>query len=161
MQQNLIESRGGSLNFENASIAASTVANFINRVNVANKVNYVIDGKFYHAVVVNNQGFSSGHTALANNQVCVFALWADTDGAYSTTQGPIVDSELVDDGKAVVPLPDVVSTKALIGLVKVKAGVGATFTPSTTNFNATNINATFVSTFAMPVKPFTTTTTAA
>ena len=161
MHQNLVGSRGGNLNFENASLATSTVANSANRVNVANKVNYVINGKFYHAVVVNNQALSSGHTALVNNQACVFALWADSSGAYSTTQGPIVDSEAVEDGKIVLPLPDVVDTKALIGLIKVKAGVATTFTPGTTAFNATNVNTTFVNTFSMPSTPFTDTVTAA
>jgi len=156
MQENLIEARGGNLNFENASIAGSSVT--ANRINIANKVNYVIDGKYYHAVVINNQAMSAGHTTFANNKACVFALWADTAGAYSTTQGEIVDSEEVDDGKRVVPLPDVVTTKALIGLIKVKAGVAATFTPTDTAFNATNINATFYSTFSMPTQPFTSTT---
>ncbi len=158
MQENLIEARGGNLNFENASLATSSVA--ANRINVANKVNYVIDGKFYHGLVVNNQALSAGHTTFLNNQVCVFALWADTAGAYSTTQGEIVSSEEVEDGKRVVPLPDVVTTKALIGLVKVKAGVAATFTPTDTAFNATNVNSTFYNTLSMPSKPFTTTVNA-
>jgi hypothetical protein len=158
MHQNLVGSRGGSLNFENASLATSTVANSANRVNVANKVAYVIDGKFYAAALVNNQALSSGHTALVNNQVCVFALWADTSAAFSTTQGPIVDSEAVEDGNLAVPLPDVVSTKALIGLIKVKAGVATTFTPGTTAFNATNVNTTYYNTVHMPSTPFASTT---
>ena len=94
MDQNIIGSHGGNLNFENASLATSAVT--ANRVNVANKVNYVIDGKFYHGLVVNNQALSSGHTAFLNNQACVFALWADTAGAYSSTQGAIVDSLAVE-----------------------------------------------------------------
>lgn len=156
MDQNLIGSHGGNLNFENASLATSSVT--ANRINVANKVNYVIDGKFYHGLVVNNQALSAGHTAYTNNKVSVFALWADTSGAYSTTQGEIVSSEEVEQGKRTVPLPDVVDTKALIGLVKVKAGVNATFTPTDTAFNATNINSTFYNTVQMPSKPFTSTT---
>lgn len=161
MQQNLTESRGGNLSFGNASLAASTVANFINRINVANQVHYVNDGKFLRVVAVNNQSFSTGHTDLVNNKVCVFALWADGSAALSTTQGEIVSSEEVEQGKRVVPLPDVVASKTLIGLVKVKAGVGATFTPSSTNFNATNINAVFYNIATMPSKPFTSTVNAA
>ena len=156
MDQNIIGSHGGNLNFENASLATSAVT--ANRVNVANKVNYVIDGKFYHGLVINNQAMSSGHTAFANNQACVFAIWADTAGAYSSTQGAIVDSQAVEQGKLAVPLPDVVDTKCLIGLIKVKAGVSATFTPTDTAFNATNINSVFYNTVQMPSKPFTSTT---
>ena len=159
MDENLIGSRGGSLNFDNAALATSTVV--ANLVNVANKVAYIVGGKFYAAPVVNNQALTAGHTALAANQACVFALWANTSGAYSTTQGEVVDSQAVEQGKRSLPLPDVVDTKALIGLIKVKAGVGATFTPGTTAFNATNVNTTFVNTFAMPVRPFTDTVTAA
>ena len=159
MDQNLIGSHGGSLNFENASLATSTVT--ANHVNVANKVNYVIDGKFYHATVSNDLALSAGHTALVNNQACVFALWANNTGVYSTTQGEIVDSQAVEQGRRTLPLPDVVDTKALIGLIKVKAGVATTFTPTSTAFNATNVNTTFVNTLSMPSKPFTDTVTAA
>ena|SRR3990172_11966234 len=159
MKANLVGSHGGSLNFDNAALATSTVV--ANLVNVANKVSYVINGKFYAATLINNQALTAGHTAFANNHAAVFALWADTAGAYSTTQGEIVDSKEVEDGKRSLPLPDVVTTKALIGLVKVKAGVGATFTPGTTAFNATNVNTTFVNTFTMPASPFTDTVTAA
>ena len=159
MKANLVGSHGGSLNFDNAALATSTV--MANRVNVANKVSYVINGKFYAATLVNNHALSAGHTALVNNQACVFGLWADTSGAYSTTQGEIVDSQAVEQGKRSLPLPNVVTTKALIGLIKVKAGVATTFTPTDTAFNATNVNTTFVNTFTMPASPFTSTVTAA
>ena len=157
MDQNLIGSRGGNLNFENASLATSSVT--ANSVNVANKVNYVIDGRYSHGLVINNQALSAGHTAFSNNNVCVFAFWANNTGVYSTTQGAIVSSQDVENGKTAVPLPDVVDAKALIGLIKVKAGVAATFTPTDTAFNATNINTIFYNTVQMPSKGFTTTTT--
>src|SRR3990167_7892426 len=153
MKANLFESHGGNLNFENASLATSTVT--ANHVNVANKVNYVIDGKFYHATVNNDLALSAGHTALVNNQACVFALWANNTGVFSTTQGAIVNSKEVEDDILALPLPDLVENLALIGLIKVKAGVGTTFTPTTTAFNATNVNTTFINTLTMPSKPFT------
>jgi hypothetical protein len=159
MDQNLIGSRGGSLNFTNAALATSTVV--ANLVNVANKVNFCIGGKLFAGLVINNQAMSAGHTAIANNQVCVFGVWANNTGVYSTTQGAIVSSEEVSSGRTVVPLPELVSNKALIGLIKVKAGVVTTFTPGTTNFNATNVNTTFINVATHPVVPFTTTTTAA
>jgi hypothetical protein len=161
MDQNLVGSRGGSINFSNAALAQASMAGAYNTFNVANKVSYVIDGKFYAAAISTNQVMSAGHTAIANNQAVVFGVWANNTGVFSTTQGDIVDSKEVEDGKRSLSLPDLVSNKALIGLIKVKAGVLATFTPGTTNFNATNINTTFVNVGTSPVTPFTTTVTAA
>jgi len=88
-------------------------------------------------------------------------VWENNTGIVSTTQGEIVNSQDVEGGRRELPLPELVSNKCLIGLIKVKAGVAATFTPGTTNFNETNINTTFINVGTPPVTPFTTTTTAA
>jgi len=161
MDQNLIGSHGGTLNLDNAALAQASVAGAYNTFNVANKVSYVIDGKFYAAAVSTNQVMSAGHTAISNNQAVVFGVWENNTGIVSTTQGEIVNSQDVEDGRRELPLPELVSNKCLIGLIKVKAGVAATFTPGTTNFNETNINTTFINVGTPPVTPFTTTTTAA
>ena len=161
MDQNLYGSRGGTICFENAALAQASMAGAYNTFNVANKVSYTIDGKWFAAAVSTNQVMSAGHTAISNNQAVVFGVWENNTGIVSTTQGEIVSSQEVEQGKRSLPLPDLVDNKCLIGLIKVKAGVAATFTPGTTNFNATNINTTFVNVGTAPVKPFTDTVTAA
>lgn len=156
MQDNIVGARGGCINFSRAglglAIAGCVAGDFVQN----NVVNYTIDGQWNQLAASNNRTFSAGSTAFLNNNICLFALWVSANNVFSTTQGKIVASTdaLSTGGKVVVPYPDLISNAALIGLIKVKAGVNATFTPSTTNLNATNITATFVECSVMPTVPF-------
>lgn len=156
MQDNIVGARGGCINFSRAglglAIAGCVAGDFVQN----NVINHIIDGRWNQLAASNNRTFSAGSTAFANNNICLFALWVAENNVFSTTQGKVVASvqALSTGGQLVVPYPDVIANAALIGLIKVKAGVLATFTPSTTNLNATNITATFIDCATMPTIPF-------
>lgn len=154
MQDNIVGARGGCINFSRAglglAIAGCVAGDFVQN----NVINYTIDGRWNQLAASNNRTFSSGSTAFSNNNVCLFAVWVAENNTFQTTQGKIVATADTAAGKTVVPYPDVISGAALIGLIKIKAGVSATFTPSTTNLNATNITATFIDCSVMPTAPF-------
>lgn len=156
MDTNTVGDRGGNICYSRAglglAIAGCVAGDFV----INNAVNYTIDGAFNQLAPSNNRTFSAGHTALVNNQTCVFAVWVSANNVFSTTQGKIVASTdaLSTGGKTVVPMPDVISGAALIGLIKIKAGVNCTFTPATTNLNATNVTTTFIECTRMPTVPF-------
>jgi hypothetical protein len=86
-----------------------------------------------------------------------YGIWVNNTNVISTTEGKIVDpAKLGGTGGTAeksIPYPDPQDTKVLIGLLKVKVGTGATFTPGTTNLNATNVTATFYDTTEMPAIP--------
>lgn len=155
MQANLVGDRGGNITLSKAAINGSIVGT--GALNVANNVTFAIDGTFNTVAANNNVQFSSGHTALAAGCICVFGLWVSSTGVFSTTQGKIVDvaSLSAGTGQKVVPLPDMIADNALVGLIKVKTAGAATFTPGTTNCNATNVTMTFYDTMVMPTEPFT------
>lgn len=106
-------------------------------------ISYLLNGLFYSKAATDNLVFSSGHTALANNQACLFGLFLDASGNVSTTQGPIVSA-----GDP-CPVPATPAGVAIFGLIKVVTGAG-TFTPNTTEFDASGVTTTFVNAGRMP-----------
>lgn len=154
MDQNRVGDRGGNICFSKAGLAQSIVT--AGTLNIVNNVRFAVDGITYELAAVNNAPFSSGHTTLAAGCECLFALWLDNGNNITSTQGSIVDTASLSStgGTKVVPLPNIVSDKALFGLVKVKTAGAATFVPGTTNLNATNVTATFYDCSVMPSKPF-------
>lgn len=156
MDINKVGDRGGNINFTKAGLAQSgncVAGNFKSTA----PLNFIVDGVFNQLGIQDNIVFSSGHTALTGCNECYFAVWVNANNAIATTQGKIVDPAKLGgsggQGVNAVPLPDVVSGNALIGLIKVKAGTGVTFTPGTTNLNATNITTTFLDCSTMPTVP--------
>lgn len=156
MQDNIVGSRGGCINFSRAGLGAVITGCVAGDFVQNNVINYTNDGLWNQLAASNNRTFSAGSTAFANNNICLFAVWVGQNNNFFTTQGKIVASQqaLSTGGTVVVPYPDVVSNAALIGLIKVKAGVATTFTPSTTNLNATNITTTYIDASLMPTVPF-------
>lgn len=155
MDTNSTGDRGGNVVLSKAALNGSIVGT--GALNVANNVTFVIDGVFNTVAANNNVAFSSGHTALAAGCACLFALWVNSVGTFSTTQGGIVDTASLSagTGQKVIPLPASIADNALVGLVKVKTAGAATFTPGTTNCNATNVTCTFYDTSRMPTEPYT------
>ena len=155
MESNRIGDRGGNFVMTKTQIAVPGTGCVASDLVINNKVDYVIDGVFNQLAPSNNVAFSSGHTALAANQECFFALWVSANNAISTTQGKIVNvTDLsTSGGKVTVPFPDVIAGGALIGLVKIKTQGAATFTPNTTALNATNVVNNILNCNAMPVVP--------
>jgi hypothetical protein len=155
MDANRIGDRGGNIVFTKTQIAVPGTGCVATDLVINNKVDYTIDGVFNQLAPSNNVAFSSGHTALAANQECFFALWVSANNAISTTQGRIVGTADLSSsgGKTVVPFPDVISNAALIGLIKIKTAGAATFTPNTTAMNATNVSNTILNCTTMPTIP--------
>jgi hypothetical protein len=157
MDTNRVGNRGGNIAYSRAALRQAQITGHYNEWQAQNNVQFSIDGVFGTLAPVDNQGFTAGHTAITGCNVCFFALWVNNTNVVSTTQGAIVDpANLAGTGglaKDVIAFPDVVDNKVLLGLLRVKVGTGATFTPGTTNLNATNITATFFDTTVMPTKP--------
>ncbi len=153
MNANIIGDRGGNIVFTKTSIAVPGTGCVASDLVINNKVDYTIDGIWNQLAPSNNVAFSTGHTALAAGQECFFALWVSANNVISTTQGKIVDTVDLVAGKKVVPLPDMISNAALIGLIKILTRGTATFTPNTTALNATNVVNNIFNTTLMPTVP--------
>jgi hypothetical protein len=113
------------------------------KLKTANTVTFVNNGvlKSYTTAEV---AFTAGHTSLAANQSCLFALWLTGAGTASTTQGPIVAA-----GDP-CPVPtQVTANTTLIGLLKISSTVA--FVPNTTALTGvTGVTYTFYDTALMP-----------
>ena len=113
------------------------------KLKTANTVTFVNNGilKSYTTAEV---AFTAGHTSLAANQSCLFALWLTAGGVASTTQGPIVAA-----GDPCPVPPQATANTTLIGLLKISSTVA--FVPNTTALNGVSgVTYTFYDTALMP-----------
>lgn len=149
MDSTLFGVHGGCMGLSKAGLAEGTAANTFK---TANTFEFTVDGIVYSLAATDNSAFSSGHTALDNNQACLFAVWVDSANTISTTQGNIVDNTDLTNDIDALKMPDVVASKALVGLIKVSTAV-ATFTPGSTDLNATNVTDTYYDCSLMPAMP--------
>lgn len=147
---NLNGSYGGNMGLSKAGLAEGTAANTFK---TANTFLFTVDGVVYSYAATDNVAFSSGHTALGNNQTSLFAVWIDSASAVTTTQGDVVNTVDLTDNKVALKMPDILDDKALIGLIKVATAV-ATFTPGSTDLGATNVTDTYYDCSVMPSRPF-------
>ena len=139
MSYNIEQANSGFLSLTAAGLAAGTNTGTFKTTNTLTFTN---NGVFKSKAATDNLAFSSGHTALAANQACLFAVWINTSGTVSTTQGPIQAS-----GDP-CPVPtQVTANTTLVGLIKVVAT--ATFTPGTTALGTGN-TATYFDCMDMP-----------
>ena len=168
MQQNLIDDRGGNVSHSSGALRQAQVAGHYNEVQIQNNVFFTVDGKFGGLAPVDNLNASYGgatYTGPSSTNVpacnsALFAIWVADGNTMSVTRGDLVDATKLAGttgrtGEKVIPFPNVEANKALIGLVRVTAGTGVTFTYGTTNFNASNVNTVFYSCSRMPAAPFT------
>jgi hypothetical protein len=105
---------------------------------------YTNDGKFLSKSATNNIAFTAGHTALGNSQACLFGVWIDAAGNFSTSQGPIVAA---GDPCPVPGAP--AANRTLVGLIKVSTSSSQTFTPGTTALGTGN-TAAYTNCMTMP-----------
>lgn len=160
MHQNLIDQRGGNIAFSRSAMRQGQSANNGNGVanynafQTLNNVQFSIDGLFGTLAPTDNLRFSAGHPTVTGCNELFYAVWVNNTNAITTTAGPIVDPATLAGVGAIsqktLEFPAAMSNNVLIGLIKVKVGTGATFTPNVTNFNATNITTTFIDTAIMP-----------
>jgi hypothetical protein len=139
MSYNIEQANSGYLSLTSAAIAGGTTTGTFKTTAT---LTYTNNGVFKSKAATDNLAFSSGHTALAAGQACLFALWIDISCAVVTTQGPINASG--------DPCPVPTQTTAnvtLFGLIKVAAT--STFTPGTTALGTGN-TATYFNCMDMP-----------
>lgn len=139
MSYNLEQSNSGYGSLSSGAIAITAAKA---KFKTTATITYMLDGKFYSKGAADNLVFSTGHTALAANQSCVFGLWLDSAGNVSTTQGPIVAA-----GDP-CPVPPSAAGCALFGLIKISSTVA--FTPNTTELDAAGVTATYINAGRMP-----------
>lgn len=140
MSYNIEQANSGYLSLTSAALAIGTTTGTFK---IAAAVTFTSNGVFKSKAITDNIAFSSGHTALAIGQACLFALWLDASGNVTTTQGPIVAS-----GDP-CPVPgQVTANTTLFGLIKVQA-TSAIYTPGTTALGTGN-TATYINCMDMP-----------
>jgi hypothetical protein len=141
MSYNIEQANSGFLSLTAAGLAEGTNANTFKTVNTLTFTN---NGVFKSLAATDNLVFSAG-TALANSQACLFAVWVNTSGTVTTTQGPIVAA-----GDP-CPVPtQATANVTLVGLIKVTTSSAATFTPATTDLSASGITDVFYDCMVMP-----------
>lgn len=139
MSYNIEQANSGYLSLTSAGLAAGTTTGTFK---TANTLTFTNNGVFKSKSATDNLTFSSGHTALAANQACLFAVWIDTSGNVTTTQGPIQTS----GDPCPVPTQSTANV-TLVGLIKVVTT--AVFTPGTTALGTGN-TATYLNCMDMP-----------
>lgn len=117
---------------------ASTKAN----IKTTNAVKYTIGGKWYSLSAVPSQSIAAlAAYPVAASSTAYFGVWVDAAGTLSFSNGieegfPPLDRALsVSSGRRV--------QKCFLGYVKIVTGSSATFTPGTTELDASGITATF------------------
>ena len=130
MSYNIEQMNSGYVSLTAAGLAAGTNAGTYKTVNT---LAYTSNGVFKSKAATNNVAFSTGHTALGNSQACLFGVWINAAGTFSTTQGPIVAA----GDPCPVPTANVTGL-TLVGLIKVSTGAAETFTPGTSTLGTGN-----------------------
>ena len=142
MSYNIEQSNSGYLSLTAAGLAEGTNANTFKTTNTLAFTN---NGVFKSKGATDNLAFSTGHTALAASQACLFAVWINASGTVSTTQGPIVAA-----GDP-CPVPSQVTAgTTLVGLIKVTTDSSTTFTPGSTDLGASGITDVYSDCMDMP-----------
>jgi hypothetical protein len=80
---------------------------------------------------------------------CYYALWVDSAGTTSLTNGtPMLTTSITSTNYPVLPANQ--DDKQLVGAVKIVLASTATFTPATTLLDAANLTATYYNTLRYP-----------
>lgn len=141
MSYNIEQANSGFLSLTAAGLAEGTNSATFKTVNTLTFTN---NGVFKSKAATDNLALSAG-TALAASQACLFAVWINTSGTVTTTQGPIVAA-----GDP-CPVPgQSTANVTLVGLIKITTSSAVTFTPATTDFSATGITAAYYDCMDMP-----------
>jgi len=125
--------------FSKAKLAEGTNANTFKTT--TNVLFYTIKGVMYEKAAADNLTFSSGHTALAAYQQCIFGVLLDASGNVSTVQGPI--KNVGNDAEVLAWPRSNDDDKVLIGGIVVETG-NTTFTPGSTDLGAGSVTDTYI-----------------
>jgi hypothetical protein len=142
MSYNIEQANSGFLSLTAAGLAVGTNTGTFK---TANTLTFTSNGVFKSKSATDNLTFSSGHTALAASQACLFAIWTSATGTITTTQGPIVAA-----GDP-CPVPTAAASNVtLVGLIKVTTSSSGAFTPGTTGLGASGVTAAYSDCMDMP-----------
>ena len=142
MSYNIEQSNSGYLSLTAAGLAAGTNTGTFKTTNT---LAFTSNGIFKSKGATDNLTFSSGHTALAASQACLFGIWISAAGSVSTSQGPIVAA----GDPCPVPAQATAGT-TLVGLIKVTTSSSGAFTPGTTGLGASGVTAAYSDCMDMP-----------
>ena len=142
MSYNLEQANSGYASLTSAGLAAGTNAGTFQ---TGNALTFTNNGIFYSKNATNNVALTAGHAAVGPSKACLFGVFINAAGTFSTTQGPIVDA---GDPCPVPPFP--AGSVTLVGLIKVATNSSTTFTPGTTAFGAAGVTSTYLNCMRMP-----------
>jgi len=146
MSYNLNQTNGG---FESLSAAGLAEGTNANTWKTANTLTYTSDGVFKSKAATDNVAFTAGHSAVPASSTCLFGVWIDSAGTFSTSQGSIVAS---GDPKPFPTAP--AADLTLVGLIQVTTNSSTTFTPGSTDLGATGVTDAYFDTSRMPSNNF-------
>lgn len=153
MQNNLSESRGGTICLSKAGLAEGANDATIKQVapNGAG-IDYAIDGLQYHKA----DGDNIAITALAQQAAlttCLYGIQINAAGTYSMKKGDEVLTADLTAGTAVLeyPVPD--ANNCMVGYLKIATAAATTYTNGTTDMSAAGITATFYDCMLPPARP--------
>ncbi|CAB4130593.1 hypothetical protein UFOVP123_17 [uncultured Caudovirales phage] len=141
MSYNIEQANSGFLSLTAAGLAVGTNTGTFK---TANTLAFTNNGIFKSKAATDNLTFSSGHTALAASQACLFGIWISAAGSIATTQGPI---QAAGDP---CPVPAAIANYTLVGLIKVTTSSSGAFTPGTTGLGASGVTAAYSDCMDMP-----------
>lgn len=141
MSYNIEQANSGFLSLTAAGLAVGTNTGTFK---TANTLAFTNNGIFKSKAATDNLTFSSGHTALAASQACLFGIWINASGSISTTQGAI---QAAGDP---CPVPSTPANVTLVGLIKVTTSSSGAFTPGTTGLGASGVTAAYSDCMDMP-----------
>ena len=146
MSYNLNQSNGGFESLSAAGVAEGTNAA---TYKTTNTLVYTSDGVFKSKAATNNVAFTAGHTVVPVSSTCLFGVWIDAAGNFSTSQGAIVPS---GDQKPFPTAP--AADLTCVGLIQVTTNAAVTFTAGTTDLSATGITDAYFDVSRMPSNNF-------
>lgn len=139
---------GGTVNLGKPGLAAGTNAGTIQ---LAAATNYAINGVMYTKAITNNITVNALPVQAADT-TSIYLIAADAAGAITVYQGaPVLTADLAA-GNKVLQYPDIPTTVAPLGEMKVVT-VAVTFTAGTTALNAAGVTTTFVDLFQRRPQP--------
>lgn len=147
--------RGGTLCLSKAGLAiGSTPAQLAIAAPNGAGVDYAINGIIYHLADAATVAVTAG-TAQGLLRKCIYLVCLDSSGNLTTVQGTAQLTADLTAGTAVLAWPTPTADTCCIGAVKVQTASTANFTAGTTDFNATNVTATYYDLLTVPVDPLT------
>jgi len=146
--------RGGTICLSHAGLNSSDEKIDVAAPNGAG-IDYCINGVFYHEADADDNANVTADTAQAALTTCIYLVTLSTTHVLATVKGTEVTTADIASGKSVLNWPQPAVNTCPIGAAKVVVATGYTFTPGTTEFDATGITTTWVNFMCIPDKPVT------